>query len=166
MVDGILMLARASGRCREGSSSTWTRSIGAAPHIFALAEAGIVRGVGGYKFAPSAAVTRGTFVTIIGRICGVDAAAYTETGFADTDISQWYGPYVAWAAGAGLVLGDGEKFYPDAAITREQMAVIIVRLAGYLGLEAAPGPEGSRPYADAAAVSPWARRRGKSPGYA
>jgi len=128
----------------------------AAPHIFALAEAGIVRGVGGYKFAPSAAVTRGTFVTIIGRICGVDAAAYTETGFADTDISQWYGPYVAWAAGAGLVLGDGEKFYPDAAITREQMAVIIVRLAGYLGLEAAPGPEGSRPYADAAAVSPWA----------
>jgi hypothetical protein len=126
----------------------------AADYIYGLAEAGIVKGVGGYKFAPSANVTRGAFVTIVGRICNVDMTAYTETGFSDTDIAKWYGPYVAWAGVNGIVTGDSGSFYPDNVLTREQMAVIIVRLADYLGLkyEAAD----AEPYTDSGSISSWA----------
>ncbi len=128
----------------------------AAEYIFELAGQGIVNGVGGHRFAPSAPVTRAAFVTILGRLCRADTSAYAESGFSDADMAAWYGPYVAWAAGAGLAQGDGGRFYPDSAITREQMAVIISRFAAYAGIACEGQGTGIERFADAGEISSWA----------
>ncbi len=131
-------------------SSHW-----AAAYIFSLAEQKIVNGVGGHMFSPAGTVTRGTFVTILGRIAGVDITQYTVSNFKDTDINKWYGPYVAWAAGAGIVRGDNGNFNPEAVLSREQMAVIIVNFVGYMGVSIQAGAE-DQPYTDSDRISSWA----------
>lgn len=64
----------------------------------------------------------------------------------------WYEKAVAWAAFSGIVSGTAEGvFSPDAAITREQLAVILWRYAG------SPQPSGSLSgFADAGEVSAYA----------
>ena len=47
-------------------------------------------------FAPNGQMTRGMFVTILGRIAGVDTAVYEgRSAFTDVDESMYYAPYVA-----------------------------------------------------------------------
>ena len=80
-------------------------------------------------------MTRAMFVTVIGRLNGVNTANYSVSDFSDVDISEWYGPYVAWAAKNGIVNGVGDgRFAPDDPITREQMAVIIMRYVDFAGI--------------------------------
>ena len=131
-------------------SSHW-----AAEYIFSLAEQKIVNGVGGHLFNPTGTVTRGTFVTILGRIAGVDITQYSVSNFKDTDINKWYGPYVAWASGAGIVKGDNGNFNPDASLNREQMAVIIVNFATYMGVNIQVNGD-EQPYSDSDKISTWA----------
>lgn len=85
-------------------------------------------------FSPDGTITRGMFVTALGRLAGIDPAAYPSSRFTDVAGSSIYAPYVEWAASKGIVSGTGEKtFSPDSAITREQMAVIMQRYAQRLG---------------------------------
>ena len=98
-------------------------------------------------FNPSGTVTRGTFVTVLGRIADIETSWYTVSGFDDTDITKWYGPYVAWAAEAGIVRGDGGNFKPEAPLSREQMAVIIANFASYMKAEAQEASD-ENPYSD------------------
>ena len=85
-------------------------------------------------FSPDGTITRGMFVTALGRLAGIDPAAYPSSRFNDVAGASIYAPYVEWAASKGIVSGTGEKtFSPDSAITREQMAVIMQRYAQRLG---------------------------------
>lgn len=69
--------------------------------------------------------------------------------FGDTDDIN-----VEKAAAIGIVTGIGDgKFSPDTPITREQAAVMLVRLAGVLGQ---PLPEQSVDFSDIDDISPWA----------
>lgn len=87
----------------------------------------IFNGIDINSFAPDATMTRGMFVTVLGRLYGVEESAYTPvTTFSDVDSNAWYAPYISWAIEKGIVNGIGNNlFAPDVAITREQMAVII-----------------------------------------
>ena len=81
-------------------------------------------------------MNRAMFVTVLGRIAGINPADYTSVPFNDVDMSKWYGPYVAWAAENGIVLGyDADTFKPMENITREQMAAIMYRYCEYAGLD-------------------------------
>jgi len=90
---------------------------------------GLFTGTSETKFTPEGTMTRGMFVTVLGRMAGVDASAYAgESAFTDVDPSAYYAPYVAWAAKHGITSGTGGgKFSPDALINREQMATLFVR---------------------------------------
>lgn len=95
-------------------------------------------GVGGDLFAPNGNMTRAMFVTVLGRLYGVDTSAYTTSAFEDVDINTWYGPYVAWAAENNIVNGYGDtdmngasEFGPNDNVTREQMAAIMYRYADF-----------------------------------
>ncbi len=104
-------------------------------YINYLAINGIVNGMGEGRFEPSYTMTRAMFVTIIGRLSKVNTASYTTTQFNDVDVGAWYGPYVAWASQNGIVNGYGDgTFLPNASISREQMAVIIMRYAQFCGV--------------------------------
>ena len=69
---------------------------------------GFFSGVSDTLFAPDGSMTRGMFVTVLGRMAGVDAAKYGgETEFSDVESTAWYAPYVKWAAQYGIANGMG-----------------------------------------------------------
>lgn len=73
-------------------------------------------------------LTRAQLVTILHRIAGKPEVENAENPFVDVEDGQWYTDAVIWAANAGVVVGvSDDEFAPDAAITREQIAVILYR---------------------------------------
>ncbi len=97
---------------------------------------GMFKGTGQNTFSPDLFMTRGMFVTVLGRACGADTAGYAASGFKDVAAGKYYTPYIAWAAEKNIVKGVGDgRFEPDKEITREQMAVIFANYAGFAGAE-------------------------------
>lgn len=107
------------------------------------------------EFTPNFPLTRGMFVTILGRLSGVPAGA-SDTGFRDIPASHYAAPYAAWAKHSGVMVGmDENTFGVDLPLTREQMAVALARYARLRG--AVAGSFDLSAYADAAAIADWAR---------
>ena len=92
---------------------------------------GLMTGVSATEFAPEATTTRAMIVSILARLEGVTTAE--AAGFADVT-DEWYATAVNWAANVGVVNGyeDG-TFKPNTAITREQLAAILMNYASYKG---------------------------------
>lgn len=119
-------------------------------------EKGIFSGLSDTAFGPEDPLTRGMFVTVLGRIAGVDQAGYTRAVFDDVDPLAWYGPYVAWAAESGITAGTGDGlFSPDIQVTREQIATFLYRFLQFIGCETATETE--LPYADQESIASYAR---------
>lgn len=110
-------------------------------------------GTGAGSFSPDALMTRSMLVTVLHRIAGGDAA--TVSSFTDVARDTWYTDAVDWAAEAGVVTGTGGGFYPDGAITREQLCTILIRYMEYAGiaLDEVSGTDG---LTDLGTVSSWA----------
>jgi heme-binding NEAT domain protein/uncharacterized protein with FMN-binding domain len=104
--------------------------------IESVVSKGIFNGTDVNAFSPDARMTRGMFVTVTGRMAGVDVSGYTSNIFTDVDSESYYAPYVAWARENGIVNGiGGGLFDPEAQITREQMAVMIYKSASFTGVD-------------------------------
>lgn len=86
-------------------------------------------GITATTFGANGTLTRGMFVTVLGRMAGVDTADYPGgSGFGDVKNSSYCAPYVQWAAKYGITSGAGNGlFLPDATVTRQQMAAFLVR---------------------------------------
>ena len=105
-------------------------------HLFAawieeLADQGITGGCGNGNYCPASPVTRDQMAVFILRAIygpGYTPPPGTGTVFVDVPLSH---PLVAWIeqfAREGITSGcGGGKFCPAASITREQMAVFLVR---------------------------------------
>lgn len=155
MVDGVYQIDLNSALPLEEQFLDVTDDFWAAPYIWRLWEMGVVTGVEPHRFAPDVIVTRGAFVTILGRLAGIDTAAYTQVSFSDVRDEDWYGPYVAWAAETGITLGfDDGSFRPGDNISREQLAVMLQRYIRSIGLELAL--EEKPAFSDEGSVSDWA----------
>lgn len=120
---------------------------------------GFFDGTSATTFEPDGPMTRAMFVTVLGRMAGVEAADYAgATDFIDVAEGTWYAPFVKWAARYGITTGTGNgKFLPDGRITREEMAVFFVRY--FEAFNAAPKADTTvttKP-ADLNEVSAWAR---------
>ncbi|NLY96176.1 MAG: hypothetical protein GX082_01880 [Clostridiaceae bacterium] len=96
----------------------------------------LFNGTGIRTFAPLGTITRAMFVTVLGRMVGVDISKYqNKSTFSDVDNDAYYAPYVAWAVENGITTGTGNGlFSPDEPVNREQMAVFMVRLFEALGI--------------------------------
>ena len=98
--------------------------------IEALAEAGIMIGVGDGKFEPDETVNRAMAITVLGRMAGAKEDPAGADSFDDVDGSSWYGGYVGWAVKYGIVFGDGEGHcMPYSPVTGEQMDLMLSRYA-------------------------------------
>ena len=86
-----------------------------APALRYAIENKIMNGTGGGKFSPNGAVTRGTVMTMLARMDGVDTTP--------AEGENWYDKGVAWAMEKGV--SDGTN--PTADITREQFATMLYR---------------------------------------
>ena len=120
-------------------------------------EQGITTGTSDTTFSPDTGMTRGMFVTALGRLAGVDPADYQSGKFTDVKADAYYAPYVNWAAKTGIVSGTTDTtFAPDTNINREQMAVIMKNYAVKLGYTVPKALEAVT-FADNASISSWAK---------
>ena len=93
---------------------------------------GLMTGTSANEFAPEQTTTRAMIVSILARLEGVESAQ--AAGFADVDDNDWYATAVNWAASVGVVNGyEDNTFQPNTAITREQLAAILMNYAAYKG---------------------------------
>ena len=89
---------------------------------------GYFQGVNDREFAPNKGITRGQFVTVLGRILNIDKTSFKSNNFKDVNSDAYYAPYIAWAESVGITKGRGDgNFAPDKEITREEMAVMMVK---------------------------------------
>ena len=126
-------------------------------HILFTVSRGLFSGTSKTTFSPNTTLTRGMFVTALGRLAGIDPADYQNRKFTDVKANAYYAPYVNWAASKGIVGGTtSTTFAPDSNITREQMAVIMKNYADKMGYSI-PKTLEAVTFADNAQISSWAK---------
>lgn len=107
------------------SSYSWAQEA-----IMSLYSQGVISGYGNGSFAPQNNIKREEFVTIVVSAFYKDADMGTHS-FADVSEDAWYYKNIAIAANQGIISGMGSNsFGVGRNITREDMAVILYRIAG------------------------------------
>lgn len=134
----------------------------AADNILFAASRGLLSGTSDTTFSPGTGMTRGMFVTALGRLAGINPDSYQTGKFTDVKADAYYAPYVNWAAQTGIVEGvTATTFAPDTNINREQMAVIMKNYAAKLGYDL-PQTLKAVTFADNTQISSWAKDAVKS----
>ena len=129
----------------------------AADNIIFVASRGLLSGTSDTTFSPNTGMTRGMFVTALGRLAGINPDSYQTGKFTDVKADAYYAPYVNWAAQNGIVEGvTATTFAPDTNINRERMAVIMANYAKKLGYDL-PQTLKAVTFADNANISSWAK---------
>ncbi len=134
----------------------------AADNILFAASRGLLSGTSDTTFSPDTGMTRGMFVTALGRLAGINPDSYQTGKFTDVKADAYYAPYVNWAAQTGIVEGvTATTFAPDTNINREQMAVIMKNYAAKLGYDL-PQTLKAVTFVDNTQISSWAKDAVKS----
>ncbi len=122
-------------------------------------EKGVFSGTSTTTFEPNGTMTRGMFVTVLGRMAGVDTANYKgESTFSDVATDAYYAPFVMWAAKHGITSGVGNgNFAPNELINRQQMAVFFVRYFEIFGVDYETGDKITTTPADIDDVADYAK---------
>ncbi len=118
-------------------------------------EQGLMSGVETRVFAPQSTLTRAMLVTILHRLDGSPESM--TFGFSDVSRKMWYTKSIDWAASYGIVNGVGNnKFEPDTAITREQIAVLLFNYTKYKKMDISQRKD-LIAFRDSDKVSEWAK---------
>lgn len=121
-----------------------------------VARSGIMVGSAG-QFTPEAGLTRAMFAQILYNMES-GATANSLDHFADVSPDAWYVEAVNWAVEAGVVSGVGnDRFAPETAITREQLAVMLYNYARYKDYDTSRSVGLSR-FSDYDHVASWAEQ--------
>lgn len=112
----------------------------------------LMAGIGNDKFAPKLVLNRAMVAQILYNAAGKPSVTENAV-FADVSKNAWYYDAVQWASKNGVTAGiGGNKFDPDANVTREQFAQFLYNYEGK------PTVSGSlSKYADDSKVSTWAK---------
>lgn len=135
----------------------------AKPYIEFLSNNGIIKGKTESVFAPEDKVTRAEFAAMLVRLLKLEeeSSASAESPFSDVKQTDWYYPPVIIAYNYGLVKGDGDKFYPNNLISRQEMAALATRAASFVNkstfVETREIDDILSPYKDHQRVSDWAK---------
>ena len=120
-----------------------------------LYDEGVVAGTGNGGFSPQKSISRGDFVLMICR--AFDLSSNTLSNFSDVDSGSYYYDAIATAKSLGIAKGSGNRFYPNAALTREDAMVILSRALSVTGRTLAAGKEtGLSDFSDGNKVSDYA----------
>jgi hypothetical protein len=96
-------------------------------------EQGIMKGTSTTTFDPGGRITRGQFITILGRYAGIEDSSAdhpSATSFSDVKSTSYYAAHVAWAVENGITNGTtATTFSPNDKISRQDMSVMIARYA-------------------------------------
>jgi hypothetical protein len=122
---------------------------------------GLVSGVTDTTFGINVEINRGMFITILARVAGVDtsnaANKKATTKFADVKSGKYYTAAVAWANANGVVSGkSATTFEPNANISRQELAVMIVNFAKAQKITLKETAK-TVTFADASGIAKWAK---------
>lgn len=127
--------------------------------VLKLLSIGTVTGFTDQTFRPELPITRAQFAVMLVRAVGVEPIAEAGDGLpAFTDeLPAWAGGYVAAAVARGWIAGyeDG-TFRPDQAISRQELAVLMARVAGRAADGNGQNGPGLAEFVDADAIAGWA----------
>ncbi|MBQ3901356.1 MAG: S-layer homology domain-containing protein, partial [Clostridia bacterium] len=115
----------------------------------------LMNGMTDDTFAPNADMSRAMLVTVLWRAEG-SPAPKGSAPFTDLK-AGWYKDAVAWAYENKIVNGITEtSFAPDSSVTREQIAAIFYRFAGFKGRDVSGAADITK-FPDGSKVSKYAR---------
>ena len=132
----LLLAAMLVGTVPAGAVSTGFTDVPAdswaAADIRRCVELGLFQGETPTRFGMGHQMTRAAFTVVLCRLFGWDMET-PETGtYADVqDTGAWYFSAVETACAHGAITRQTENFRPQAPITREEMAVMLVRALGW-----------------------------------
>lgn len=98
------------------------------------AELGVFNGTTATTFSPGKTMTRGTFLVMLSRLMDWDTVTPTTASFTDVPTTSWYYSEIETALANGVITTQYDTFRPKEGITREEMAVMLVRALGYTTL--------------------------------
>lgn len=97
-------------------------------------ELGLFNGTSTTTFGVGQSMTRGAFVVLLGRLMDWETVTPTTSSFSDVPTSTWYYSAIETALTQEVITTQYTAFRPDEAITREEMAVMLIRALGYTTL--------------------------------
>lgn len=112
-----------------GGAASWAKDA-----IENLAGMGITKGISGNLYKPDNTVSKAEFTAMVVRAFKLDTVPVGS--LADVKPDKWYYKEIMIAENFGIVTGDNKnKFYPEAAITREEIAVMLFKAMEASGIE-------------------------------
>jgi len=127
---GLALLLGAFGAPgARAASFTDAEQTWAAPYLERAAEYGLINGKPDGSFGVGEEINRFSFVVLLVRMMGWEYVPAAAGALSDCDPASWYYSDLETALANGVM--DAGAFRPDDAITREEMAVMLVRALGY-----------------------------------
>ncbi|MGW8959746.1 S8 family serine peptidase [Paenibacillus sp. NPDC055715] len=124
--------------------------------IQSLANKLLINGTTDTAFSPKKNVTRAEFAALVTRALGLTPG--TAAPFGDIPAGSWYSGDVAAAYETGLITGrSGDKFDPNANISRQEIAVVLSKAVDLLQIKASVDGPAHTPYHDASSFAGYAK---------
>ncbi|MBO0603164.1 NEAT domain-containing protein [Sporosarcina sp. E16_3] len=133
-------------------SNTWAK-----PYIESLASKQIVKGKTATTFAPNDQITRAQFAILLSRALELPKQDYKGTFSDVTKDMDWIVFEAEAASRAGIISVNDGKFRPNEAITRQQMATMIIRAIEYKDASVLEGVKNDVSFADAKDITAYAK---------
>jgi hypothetical protein len=129
--ESVTLTAQGGGyRFQDVSANQWFYEA-----VDYMASEGYILGISASHFGPGLNMNRASFVTLLGRLEGVENTG-AQTGFVDVPADSFYAGYVAWAVEKGITNGiDAAHFAPTASINRAQMVTFLYRYVQSEGID-------------------------------
>ena len=122
-----------------------------APAVAYAQVKGFMNGMPDGSFQPEGTMTRGMLAAVLHRAAG-SPASVAGLYFEDIVAGSWYADAVVWCGDVGVATGtDSLHFSPEAPVTREQVALMLWRLAGW------PSADRTAIFIDGAQINTWSR---------
>lgn len=120
-----------AGKTFADIQDSWAKS-----DIELLSSKLLITGKTATAYEPGSSITRAEFATLLVRALGLEEGVLKAGQFKDVNNTDWYAGSVATAVSQNIITGyEGQLFKPENNITREEMAVMIIRAARVAGIE-------------------------------
>lgn len=116
-----------------------------------ISEQALMNGTSAASFSPGEPISQATIVTVLARLAKVDLKRFEAFADAAIEPGKWYTTAAIWAKQSGL-LPDHTDFTGEATISRDQMAIMLVKYLRSMGKDTTP-PAQPVAFADAALMS-------------
>ena len=103
-------------------------------------ENGLISGTSEAAFSPDMLLSRAQLDTILFRMAGEPYVNF-PLSFYDTPEDAWYTDAVRWAVAEKIDNSNGDYFYPDNSLSRDETAAILWNYAKYKGIDVSIGED-------------------------